>query len=118
MSNVLSIAQATEALRRMLDRTAQNDLPFEVKVEAKRPPREALAEPTITVFCFQVTPNAHLRNHDAPTRNGSGVAVQRPRAAVDLHVLLSCYGPEDRLVPQVLLGLIVLFFFKDIMSYL
>jgi hypothetical protein len=42
-----------------------------------------------------------------PTRDENGQALQRPRAAVDLHYLLTFYGAERQLEPQRLLGSVV-----------
>ncbi|KUN85431.1 Pvc16 family protein [Streptomyces griseoruber] len=104
MSNYLAIAQATEALRGLLARSVQSDVPYAVQVEARRPPSEPVTEPTITVFCYRITPNASRRNADTPTRDGAGRLLRRPTAAYDLHYLISCYGNETQLVPQALLG--------------
>ncbi|WP_340383582.1 DUF4255 domain-containing protein [Streptomyces sp. SS7] len=104
MSNYLAIAQATEALRGLLARSVQSDVPYAVQVEARKPPGEPVTEPTITVFCYRITPNASRRNADTPTRDGAGRLRRTPTAAYDLHYLISCYGNETQLVPQALLG--------------
>ncbi|WP_267592926.1 DUF4255 domain-containing protein [Carbonactinospora thermoautotrophica] len=107
MSNHLAVAAATEALRLFLARAVQPDFPFAVEVAARKPPTEPPTDPTITVFLYQVTPNAALRNQDAPTRAADGAPLTRPAAALDLHYLISCYGEESQLVPQRLLGSVV-----------
>ncbi|KWX10977.1 hypothetical protein TR74_00440, partial [Carbonactinospora thermoautotrophica] len=107
MSNHLAVAAATEALRLFLARAVQPDFPFAVEVAARKPPTEPPTDPTITVFLYQVTPNAALRNQDAPTRAADGTPLTRPAAALDLHYLISCYGEESQLVPQRLLGSVV-----------
>ncbi|MCM2387471.1 Pvc16 family protein [Streptomyces albipurpureus] len=104
MSNYLAIAQATEALRGLLARSVQSDVPYAVQVEARKPPSEPVTEPAITVFCYRITPNASRRNVDTPTRDGDGRLLRTPTAAYDLHYLISCYGNETQLVPQALLG--------------
>jgi len=104
VSNYLAIAQATEALRGLLARSVQFDVPYAVQVEARKPPSEAVTEPTITVFCYRITPNASQRNADTPTRDADGRLLRTPTAAYDLHYLISCYGNETQLVPQALLG--------------
>ncbi|WP_416979759.1 Pvc16 family protein [Streptomyces sp. T028] len=104
MSNYLAIAQATEALRGLLARSVQSDVPYAVQVEARKPPSEPVTEPTITVFCYRITPNASRRNADTPTRDGAGRLLRTPTAAYDVHYLISCYGNETQLVPQALLG--------------
>jgi hypothetical protein len=104
VSNYLAIGQATEALRGLLARSVQFDVPYAVQVEARKPPSEPVTEPTITVFCYRITPNASQRNADTPTRDGDGRLLRTPTAAYDLHYLISCYGNETQLVPQALLG--------------
>jgi hypothetical protein len=104
VSNYLAIAQATEALRGLLARSVQSDVPYAVQVEARKPPAEPVTEPVITVFCYRITPNASRRNADTPTRDGAGRLLRTPTAAYDLHYLISCYGSENHLVPQALLG--------------
>src|SRR5205085_262257 len=42
-----------------------------------------------------------------PTRRSNGSVSNRPLAALDLHYMISFYGNEDELVPQLLLGSIV-----------
>ncbi|MFG2905229.1 DUF4255 domain-containing protein [Kitasatospora sp. NPDC048286] len=107
MSNHLAIATVSEALRLLITRALSPDIPFAVEVGARRPLTEPPADPTITVFLYQVTPNAALRNRDAPTRATDGTVLARPTAALDLHYLISCYGEETQLVGQRLLGCVV-----------
>ncbi|WP_380283520.1 DUF4255 domain-containing protein [Kitasatospora purpeofusca] len=107
MSNHLAIATVSEALRLLLTRALSPDIPFAVEVGTRKPPTEPPADPTITVFLYQVTPNASLRNLDAPTRTEDGTLLARPTAALDLHYLISCYGEESQLVGQRLLGCVV-----------
>ncbi|MGW7529147.1 DUF4255 domain-containing protein [Streptomyces sp. NPDC054783] len=107
MSNTLAVATVTEALRQQIAQSLAPDIPFAVDVGARKPPTDPPAEPTITVFLYQVTPNASLRNMDAPTRAADGTVLTRPSAALDLHYLISFYGDEAELVPQRLLGCVV-----------
>lgn len=106
MSNYLAVATVTEALREFIARNL-TDLPLAVTVGAQRPPTEPPAEPTITIFCYQVTPDPQLRNSDAPIRASDGTLINVPRAALDLSYLISFYGDESQLVPQRLLGCVV-----------
>lgn len=107
MSNTLAVATVTEALRQQIAQSLAPDIPFAVDVAARKPPTDPPTEPTITVFLYQVTPNASLRNTDAPTRAADGTVLTRPSAALDLHYLISFYGDEAELVPQRLLGCVV-----------
>src|SRR6185369_9615709 len=62
----------------------------------------------VQIFLYQVTPNAAWRNMDLPTRDSAGQRVlQRPQAALDLHYLLSFYGDEELLEPQLMMGQVV-----------
>jgi hypothetical protein len=105
MSNVLAIATVTAALRQVLNDAAGSDLAG-ATATAVRPnaPAGHLPDPGVNVYLYQVTPNAAWRNADVPTRDAGGGLVQRPRAAVDLHYLLSFYGDEGALEPQRVLG--------------
>jgi Pvc16 N-terminal domain len=108
VSNTLAVATVTEALKLYLHQEVSLDVPaFAVDVTARRPPTELPDDPTITIFLYQVTPNAALRNADAPTRATDATMVRRPVAALDLHYLISFYGDESQLVPQRLLGSVV-----------
>ncbi|WP_207931356.1 DUF4255 domain-containing protein [Streptomyces sp. 8K308] len=107
MSNALAIATVSEALRLLLAENLGPEIDEAVNVETRRPPTEPPAVPTITVFLYQVTPNASLRNHDAPTRAADGTLLRRPTAAVDLHYLITGYGEESELTGQRLIGAVV-----------
>jgi hypothetical protein len=78
-------------------------------VTTARPDGNGNNTPTkgVNIFLYQVTPNPSWRNADLPTRAGSGALVQRPRAALDLHYILTHYGNEETLEPQRLLGSVV-----------
>lgn len=107
MSNHLAAATVTAALRHNLQTILDTEVSaLTARVTTLRPnaPATDLPAPGINIFLFQATPNAALRNADLPTRRGDGSLVNRPAAAVDLHYLLSFYGDDSRLEPQILLG--------------
>ncbi|HEU4730654.1 MAG TPA: DUF4255 domain-containing protein [Kofleriaceae bacterium] len=107
MSNHLAVAAVTATLRHNLQAVLDAEVSsFTARVATQRPnaPSTDLPSPGINIFLFQVTPNAALRNADLPTRRGDGRLVSRPAAALDLHYLLSFYGDDARLEPQILLG--------------
>lgn len=108
MSNFLAIATVTAALQRVLQSSAQVDVPGAV-VTTSRPDGQPAGSPgpAVNIYLYQVAPNAALRNGDLPTRNANADVVRRPRVALDLHYLLSFYGSEERLEPQRLLGSVV-----------
>ncbi len=102
MSNALAIATVTATLRRNL----QIAIDVEVsgaKVTTVRPDASGNGTPAtgVNIYLYQITPNAHWRNADLPTRRSENRAlIQQPRAALDLHYVLTFYGDETRLQSQ------------------
>jgi hypothetical protein len=106
MSDFRALATVTAALQRVLQAAVQADVSG-ATVTAVRPGDDAAASlPTtgINLYLYQLTQKAFRANDGLPTRRGDGSAVQRPVAPVELHYLLSCYGNEQKLEPQRLLG--------------
>jgi hypothetical protein len=103
MSNFLAIATVTAALKVRIEEAAVPEVAA-AKVRMGRPEAPANSDPVIDLFLYQVTPNAALRNDDLPTRRTDGTLAQRPRAALDLHYLLSFRGDDASFEPQRLLG--------------
>jgi hypothetical protein len=100
MSNHLAIAATTSTFSQLLQKAAS--VVDEAKVTVGRPKD---GTPTgINLFLYQVSPNAALRNADLPTRRPEGTLVNRPQAALDLHYLLTFYGAESKMEPQILMG--------------
>jgi hypothetical protein len=107
VSNFLAVATVTAALQQLLQAAAGADV-VGAKVNTGRPETTpSSTPPRVNIYLYQVAPNPALRNDDLPTRSSAGQAVQRPRAALDLHYLLTFYGSEDELEPQRLLGSVV-----------
>jgi len=104
MSNHLAIATVSAALSQLLQGSAGIDLPGAAVRLGKPLDTGSQASPEISLFLYQVLPNAAARNSDLPVRDPDGRIVQRARAALDLHYLLSFAGDEGRLEPQRLLG--------------
>lgn len=107
MSNALAIATVTQALALQIERQLPPDIDMAVSVQTRRPHTEPPAEPTITVFCYQVTPNVALRNVEQPVRASDGTLLARSTTALDLQYLISAYGEENELVGQRLIGSVV-----------
>ncbi|WP_069814579.1 DUF4255 domain-containing protein [Streptomyces sp. TP-A0874] len=107
MSNALAIATVTQALALLIENSLRPEIDMQVSVKTQRPPAEAPDDPTITVFLYQVTPNAARGANDLPTRAADGTLLRRPAAALDLHFLISAYGEESELVGQRLIGCVV-----------
>ncbi len=108
MSNFLAIATVTATLSRLLQHAVGTDVGG-AQVTMLRPDGSGSGLPTtgVNVYLYQVIPNAAWRNEDLPTRRPGGDLVQRPRAALDLHYLLTFYGNEGTLETQRLLGSVV-----------
>jgi uncharacterized protein DUF4255 len=105
MSNFLAVATVTAALQKLLQQPVAADVPG-AKVTAERPDTltPAPSEPTVNVYLYQVVADPARRNQDLPTRRPDGSGVQQPRAALDLHYLISFHGDDSELEPQRLLG--------------
>jgi Pvc16 N-terminal domain len=104
MSNYQAVAAVTAALQQLLQGPVGLDVPG-AKVSTDRPDqRHGSAEPGVNLYLYQVVPNAALRNGDLPTRTSDGLAVRRPVEALDLHYLLTFYGDDGELEPQLVLG--------------
>jgi hypothetical protein len=105
MSNFLAIATVTETLRFILQPAVSADVNG-ATVKAVRPDGAGNGPPNIgvSIYLYQVTPNATWQNADLPTFGSGGQLVQRPRVALDLNYLLTFYGDEGELEPQRCLG--------------
>ncbi len=106
MSNYLAIATVTATLQQLISNELSSRMPGAV-VTTLRPETLNSAQPQLGVnlYLFQVTPNPGIRNQDLPTRNQGGAFSQQPQLALNLHYLLTCFGKEDRLEPERLLGI-------------
>jgi hypothetical protein len=112
MSNFLAVATVTETLRQMLDAAVNNDVAGATATavqpgDAGAAGAGALPQVGVNIYLYQVNPNAAWRNADLPTRREDGTVLQRPRAAIDLHYLLTFYGNDGQLEPQRVLGSVV-----------
>jgi hypothetical protein len=105
MSNFLAIATVTAALAQLLQSHIGDDVAGAI-VTNVRPDSNGNGTPTtgVNLYLYQVTPNAHWRNHDVPTRSMNGGLVQRPRIALDLYYLLTFYGDDTQWETQRILG--------------
>jgi Pvc16 N-terminal domain len=108
MSNALALAAVTASLRQLLQVAVSADVPGAV-VTSLRPDAVAGGPPVtqVNVYLYQVTPAAAWRGADLPTRRADGQVVLRPQVALVLHYLVSCYGDDNELQPQRLLGAVV-----------
>ena len=105
MSNHLAVATVTAALGETIQEALDRDVTG-AKVQVGRPDA-ALGQnghTVVTLFLYQVTPNAAYRNTNLPYRGSSAVPIARPMVALDLHYLLSFYGDAATFEPERLLG--------------
>ncbi len=107
MSNFLAIATVSASLRQALEEAVAADVPGATVIGHRPDAARPHSAPAVNVYLYQVTPNAAWRNADLPTRRGAGRPIQRPRAAFDVHYLLSFYGDDSNLEPERLLGSVV-----------
>ncbi|CAN5747040.1 DUF4255 domain-containing protein [soil metagenome] len=113
MSTALAVAGVTAVLRGMLatwlsDQDANAALSGgSADVTAVAPDTIELtganAGPRLNLFLHQVSPNGGWRNVDLPSRDVRGRPSGRPPLALDLHYLMTAYGPQE-LQAEVLLG--------------
>jgi hypothetical protein len=112
MSNFLAPATVTAALQLMLNEGINAEpvagIPGTPGVTVG-PPNAVSSpdQPNVNIYLYQVIPNTHWRNHDLPARNARGQPVQNPRAAIDMHYLLTFFGDEAELQSQRLMGSVV-----------
>ncbi len=113
MSNFLAIATVTETLRYVLEAFVQADVQG-AQATAVRPSGanntgtgNGLPARGVNVALYQIMPNAAARNRDLPSRRSDATLLQRPRAAVDLHYLISVYGDDSLQEPHRIMGSVV-----------
>jgi hypothetical protein len=107
MSNHLAVATVTAALSDMLQTAIIPDVSGSTVTTLRPSDNGNMPAPGVNVFLYQVMPNVAWRNEDLPSRRAGGELAQRPRAALDLHYLLTFYGDEGQLQPQRVLGSVV-----------
>jgi Pvc16 N-terminal domain/IPT/TIG domain len=113
MSNFLAIATVTETLRFVLDHYVSQDVTGATATSV-RPSGlnntgagNGLPATGVNLALYQIIPAAVPRDLDLPTRRSDGTLIQRPRAAIDLHYLLSVYGSDATLEPHRVMGTVV-----------
>lgn len=105
MSDYRAVAAVTTTLQNMLQSAVAAAVPGAI-VKTGRPEKTPSTTSTgeVNIFLYQVTPNAAFRNADLATRRSDGTLIRAPQVALDLHYLLSFYGDDVKLIPQILLG--------------
>ena len=111
MSDFLAVAAVTAVLRWVLREaitgsgidTAVGATPT---ISALPPDRIVVGDtesPQVNIFMYHVSLNSGWRNVDLPELDFGGNRVTSPPLAIDLHFLLSAYGPNE-LDGEILLG--------------
>lgn len=113
MSSALAVAGVTAVLRGMLESwLGEQDINIALNganadVTAVAPDTIDLtgpnASPRLNLFLHQVSHNIGWRNVDQPAGDARGTRTTNPPLALDLHYLLTAYGPGE-LQAEVLLG--------------
>jgi hypothetical protein len=109
MSNHLAIATVSAVLRNTLQKALDAAFPTipGARATTTRPnaPAADLPQPGVNIFLYQTTLSEGLRNLDLPRRRSDMTLVQRPVVALDLHYLFTFHGVEQRLEPEIMLGI-------------
>lgn len=107
MSKLFAIAGVTAVLRDLLNNGVIDGIVNDkggsplgnVLVTAQPPDRikvdEASEKPQLNLYMYQVTPNSGWRNVGLPSRSSTGERLSNPPLAIDLHYLVSAYGPQE-----------------------
>jgi hypothetical protein len=105
VSDYRAVAAVTATLQNMLQASVAAAVPGAI-VKTGRPAGMPSTTSTgeVNIFLFQVTQNAAFRNADLALRRSDGSLIRAPQVALDLHYLISFYGDDIKLVPQLLLG--------------
>ncbi len=107
MSNFFAIGTVTAALEYILAQPVTVAVPG-AKVRNDRPAGAAFKPAMgVNLYCYSVVPNAAWRNMDLPTRSAAGDLTRVPQAAIDLLYLMTAYGDDVALQPQLLIGAVV-----------
>src|SRR5215216_2623230 len=93
MSTFLAIAGVSRTLRRLLSTRLQQP-PVDVTIA---PPDTAITGMTgrrVNLYLYQVTETGFLKNQEIPGQ-GHPAAFGRPPLSLDLHYLVTAYGPNE-----------------------
>lgn len=107
MSNFFAIGTVTAALEYILRQPITVAVPGSLVTNDRPAGPQFAPKVGVNLFCYSVVPNAALRNSDLPTRDSSGNLTRLPQAAVDLLYLMTGYGDDKVLQPQLLIGAVV-----------
>ena len=106
MSNYLAIATVTATFSHLIKQAIQgvSKLSAAPRVITGRPKAPEPDFVGVNLYCYQVEPNAALRNQALPTRNKQGDFIDQPQTALNLNYLLTFYGKGMQQEPERLMG--------------
>ncbi len=105
MSNYLAIATVTATIQRVLQNGIGVDMPgILVTTEHPGASGEGIPKKRVNLYLYQAIPNPAWRNNDLRSRRPKGELIKQAQAGLDLFYLLSFYGEDKKLEPQLLLG--------------
>jgi Pvc16 N-terminal domain len=108
MSNHLAIATVTATLARIVQTGIQTATGSAPKVTMLQPSAgSAIPETGVNVYLYQVSPNTSYNNSDLTHRRPKGDLIRRAQIGVDLSYMLTVYGDEQRMEPQVFMSAIL-----------
>ena len=102
MSNFLAVATVSAALQlHLTDAITAAVGGSKVWVDRSDVKRQT---PGVNIYLYRTSDDPIWRNQELPARREDASLRARPRAAANLHYLLTFHGKDDELVPQRLLG--------------
>lgn len=108
MSNHLAIATVTATLARIVQTGIQSATGSAPKVTMLQPSAgSAIPETGVNVYLYQVSPNTSYINSDLTHRRPKGDLIRKAQVGVDLSYMLTVYGDEQRMEPQVFMSAIL-----------
>jgi hypothetical protein len=108
MSNHLAIATVTATLARIVQTGIQSATGSAPKVTMLQPSAgSAIPETGVNVYLYQVSPNTSYLNSDLTHRRPKGELIRRAQIGVDLSYMLTVYGDEQQMEPQIFMSAIL-----------
>jgi Pvc16 N-terminal domain len=108
MSNHLAIATVTATLARIIQTGIQSATGSAPKVTMLQPSAgSGIPETGVNIYLYQVSPNTSYLNSDLTHRRPKGDLIRRAQIGVDLSYMLTVYGDEQRMEPQIFMSAIL-----------
>jgi Pvc16 N-terminal domain len=108
MSNHLAIATVTATLARIVQAGIQSATGSAPKVTMLQPSAgSGIPETGVNIYLYQVSPNTSYLNSDLTHRRPKGELIRRAQVGVDLSYMLTVYGDEQRMEPQIFMSAIL-----------